>query len=555
MTKRLMRNRKATSTLDFAMLAIVAFWAFFPVLGYHFLNYDDTVYVTENPAIQDGVTLNAIAWAFTSFHASNWHPVTWLSHMLDVELFGLHAGGHHLTSLVLHLVNTILLFVLLRRITGARWPSLLAAALFACHPLHVESVAWIAERKDVLSAFFAFLTFLAYDTYVKRPGALRYAAVFLFFAAGLMAKPMLVTLPLVLLLLDYWPYARFELRVTGPDARKGARLVMEKAPLLMLAGISSVLTVLAQHRALASLERIPLPYRIANALTAYAAYILKALCPYPLATPYPFDARTLTAGRVSAALALLLLITVLVWLRRRQMRYLLVGWLWFLGMLVPVVGIVQVGSQALADRYTYLPLIGLFIMLAWTLNDALRRFPKTRIPIMMVTLAVLCACFTLTVFQVRHWRNSETLFRHALAVTRDNSIAHNNLGKVLIERGDLNEAAQHFQAACRIAPDNFGALNNLGAVYLVNGQYQAAARCFVTVLGATPNDAEVRVNLGVALYHLGKHGAAREQAHEALRLKPGSPKAYALLQFLDTSSLPMPAPVRSTIPNNIKNQQ
>ena len=518
-----------------ATLVVVTVGVYHPLLGSGFLNYDDNAYVTENPAVLDGLCLGTLRWAFTAFHSANWHPLTWLSHALDVQIFGLWPGGHHLTNLVLHVLNVLLLWVFLWRATRIRFPSALVAALFAWHPLHVESVAWIAERKDMLSACFALLALLAYDAYAKRPSVLRMGMVSFLFACGLMAKPMLVTLPCLLLLLDYWPYGRIGLDGSARDIlRRAARLIGEKAPLFALTAASCGVTVLAQRHAMASLDRVSAGGRLANALSAYVAYLGKAFVPHGLATPYPLHPDSLSGWQVFGAAAVMLMLTAGVLVaQRRGAGYLLVGWLWFVGMLVPVIGIVQVGNQAYADRYMYLPLIGIYVMLAWAMASWVKRWPVVRVPLGVVIGLALAGLLALTAMQVRYWHDSGTLFRRTLAVTERNSVAHNNLGQHLMEQGQVQEALEHFQRAFDITPGNAAALNNLGAAYLALGQYEAAASCFATLIEALPEAPALRVNFAAALAGLGQHGVAQHQLDLALQLDPNFEKAKELRKRLN----------------------
>jgi hypothetical protein len=390
--------------LTLALATLAVFWQ---VLGHDFVNYDDPDYVYRNPNVQSGITLSSIKWAFTTGHAANWHPLTWLSHMLDWQLFGDNPGWHHLTNLFLHIANTLLLFAVLKRMTNALWRSAFVAAAFALHPLHVESVAWVAERKDVLSTLFWMLTIAAYLRYLERPGTGRYLLTLLIFALGLMAKPMLVTLPFVLLLLDYWPLGRFQfgqiVKSVGQQSRKSLNafshwklsrhLLLEKVPLFALSAISSIVTFLVQRTAgaVTSVETLPLKLRIANTFVSYLTYIQKMVWPSRLAMFYPYPDKTdLIWQTVVFALLLLIISLGVIWLMRRR-RYLLTGWLWYLGTLVPVIGLVQVGDQALADRYTYVPLTGLFIIIAWGVPDLIAKWRFRKHALAASAIAVLLA--------------------------------------------------------------------------------------------------------------------------------------------------------------------
>ena len=437
------------------LLVLCTFW---PSLGNGFVNYDDDLYVAANGHVQSGLSWAGARWAFCTPVAANWHPATILSHMLDCQLFGLKPWGHHLTSVWLHAVNTVLVFLVFRRMTGALWRSLLVAALFGLHPLRVESVAWVAERKDVLSTFFFMLTLWAYVRYaqeskVQSPKSkVAYVLALVFFACGLMSKPMLVTLPFVLLLLDYWPLGRnAECGMRNAEPGAGGKvqgrtwpwmkLVREKAPFFLLAAIASAVTLITQHRAkaLATVENIRLIDRLANALVSYCRYLAKFLWPAKLAVFYPEPVKWPTATVLLAGLLLLGISIMAVALRHRH-RYLPVGWLWSLGTLVPVIGLVQVGAQAMADRYTYVPLIGVALLLVWGMHELTSRWQFRAVLLSAAAAAGMILCVALTRRQIGHWRDTETLFRHALAVTDDNWVAHHNLGDALEKRGRLDEA-------------------------------------------------------------------------------------------------------------------
>jgi tetratricopeptide (TPR) repeat protein len=510
------------------VLAAGTLLAYVQVLGHDFTNYDDDAYVTRNWAVRQGLTSETLGWAFTAFHSANWHPLTWLSHALDVTVFGLNPAGHHAMSVVFHTIAASLLYLLFWRMTGAVWRSALVAALFAWHPLRVESVAWIAERKDVLSACFGFLTLLAYDRYVKRPALSWGIAVLVFFSLGLMAKPMLVTIPFVMLLLDFWPYRRISFSQSPTKFRRSAaRLALEKAPLLPFLVASSILTVQAQHPA--SLEAIPFLTRLSNAAVSYAAYLVKTVYPYPLATPYPYDAAALTPFTVVVSCAVLLVVTAGAWRGRERAPYLLVGWLWYLGMSVPVIGLVQVGNQALADRYTYLPLIGVFLAAVWGLGALADRGPVPRASVRTLAVVALAVFLGLTVLQTRHWRNTETLFTHTLMVSEDEPVSHNNLGLYLLEKGRDKEALEHFKAAIALMPGHLEARNNLAAAHIKLGNLDEARKMLVELLRINPHNPSALTNMAIVLHSNGDIEGARRFAGRALELDPRFERARRFL--------------------------
>jgi tetratricopeptide (TPR) repeat protein len=644
------KNSRLTLLLGL-LLAAATLATFWPVIHHDFVNCDDQAYVYENPALQAGLNWQGIAWAFTTDCAGNWHPLTWLSHLLDVQCFGLNAGWHHLTSLLLHVANTLLLFVVLKRMTGALWRSAVVAALFALHPLHVESVAWIAERKDVLSGLFFMLTLWAYGRYVEvqsprskvqglksetrnpkaegnpksegrrpkpdsestagcgvpssrfevqrsmfdvrpfpassnfhPPSSVFYLLAMCFFALGLMSKPMLVTLPFLLLLLDYWPLRRLNLPwcegrgargnvpssqpsilapPTPPAPQPGAlgetrptyplhptstptlRLLLEKLPFFALAAASSIVTFLVQRRAgaVAAVTALPLGLRLENALVSCLLYLAKTVWPARLAVFYPYRHHVSEDLLVLSAVVLLA-ISALAWFSLRTRPYLAVGWLWFLGMLVPVIGIVQVGTQSMADRYTYLPLIGIFMVVVWAAADlATRRsmssvqsstfdvhrsmfaVPSLSLATIALSLAaavVLAACLVLTRAQVRHWRNSETLFRHALAVTTDNALAHHSLGAALAKQHRLDEAEPHFVEAVRLWPKYPQALNDLALMRVVRGKAEEGVALFRAALASRPSDWKTHNNLARTLCQQGKFDEGIKEYQTALKLNPGA---------------------------------
>ncbi|MGD8313734.1 MAG: tetratricopeptide repeat protein, partial [Syntrophobacterales bacterium] len=513
--------------LVYLVLIFVTLVVFHQLPSHDFINLDDDILVYENPHVHAGLNKEGIAWAFTTFEAYNYHPLTWLSHMLDCELFGLRPGMHHLTNLLFHLMNTALLLFVLRRMTGALWRSGFVAALFALHPLHVESVAWVAERKDLLSAFFWFLSIWAYARYTERPGLNRYLPVLLFFSLGLLAKPMVVTLPFVLLLLDFWPLGRTQFHQAGTDNRplqqkvSVFRLVWEKIPLFALAAISIVVTFAAQQQggALKSLEAFPLTTRIANALISYLSYIGKMIWPHNLAVYYPHSGSIPVWQAAGAGLTLICVTVLVIWTARKR-PYLAVGWLWYLGTLVPVIGLVQVGSQAMADRYTYLPLVGLFIALAWGVPCLFAGWRHRQSMLAILATIVLVSFTVCTWLQLRHWQNSITLFQHTLQVTTNNHFAHNNLGVALAQDGRLNEAISHYSEALRLKPGAFEVHNNLANALAAQGSVDEAIQHYFEALRLEPDYDKAHNNLGNVLAGTGRGEEAIIHYSEAIKINP-----------------------------------
>jgi len=509
------------------------------VCGNDFVNYDDGDYVTDNRHVQAGLTAESIAWAFTTTHAANWHPLTWLSLQLDHQVYGMAPWGYHLTNLLLHLANTLLLFVALRRMTGVVWRSALVAALFAVHPLHVESVAWVSERKDVLSTLFWMLTLLAYARYCERPAVGRYLPVPLFLALGLMAKPMLVTLPCVLMLLDYWPLRRLGFPLpastdsSGPAAgvpflcppASWRLLLLEKLPLFALVVASCAVTVFAQRLAMYTLEAMPIQSRVVNALTAYIAYIGKTFWPFNLAALYPFP-RTWFYWQLVVALGLLVSVAGLALRRARRQPYFLVGWLWYLGTLVPVIGLVQVGKQQMADRYTYIPLVGLFVLLVWGVADLLAHSPRRRPLLIGLSALVLLPCAALSWRQAGTWRDAASLWTQALDATTDNGDACVQVGSVLEMQGQQGRAIALYREALRIDGNNPTANQHLGNLLAKQGKLEEAARYYAASLRVKPDDAVANNNCGVYLFQEGKLGEAILHYQAALRIDPGYATAH-----------------------------
>ncbi|MGA2119156.1 MAG: tetratricopeptide repeat protein [Bryobacteraceae bacterium] len=501
-------------------LLIATFAVYAPVRHFDFVNYDDPDYTTANPHVRPGLTARGLEWALTSRDAANWFPLTWVSHMLDCQLFGLESGWHHLDNVFLHALAAILLCIFVQRATGTRWRGALVAYLFALHPLHVESVAWVAERKDVLSACFWFLTLWAYVRYTERPGVGRYLGVVAPFCLGLLSKPMVVTLPLVLLLLDFWPLGR--------PRPKRKHAIWEKVPLLSLSLAAAAITYLAQQRA-GAVKALGLGIRIENALVSYCIYIVKAFWPVRLAVFYPYP-RDFPVAQVGGAGLLLAAITAGAVLLRRRAPYLATGWGWFLVTLVPVIGLVQVGGQARADRYMYIPMVGLSIMVIWGVADVVEKrwaHSQAKLPVLALAAALAIACFLLTRNQVETWQNGETLFRHALAVTEDNSVASHNLGSYLMASPErLPEAIPYLEAALRIDPDSAPAHTDLGtALAKMPGRLPDAIGQFQAAVRLAPEAPIPHNNLGSALTEAGRLREAIAEFETALRLDPGYDEA------------------------------
>jgi tetratricopeptide (TPR) repeat protein len=523
MSDIIQRYRIFLATLALAVTVLVLF---FPASGHEFITLDDTDYILWNPFVSQGITWEGVGWAFSALRSSNWHPLTWLSHMLDVTYFGMDAGWHHLVSILIHTLNTVLLFLALFRMTGAFWRSITVAALFGLHPLHVESVAWVAERKDVLSGFFFMLVLLSYNRYIRHGGVGRYLLVAILFALGLMAKPMLVTVPFVLLLLDVWPLGRTPLAppVDGSDRKSvpWRHLFLEKSPLLALTLGSCVVTYIAQQRgdAISGVESLSFGLRMSNALVSYVAYLGKTFWTSSLAVYYPHSFANLPWWQTAGSSLILIIVTLAVLLRLGR-PYLAVGWFWFLGMLIPVIGIVQVGSQAMADRYTYLPLIGLFTAAVWLLTDtAPAKLPHRAKILGVFAIAILTALSVGSRSQVGYWKNSLTLYNHALSVTSDNWLIHYNLGLVLDKEGRSEDAIAHFREALRINPDHAEAHNNLGVALEKLGRTDKAVTHYTEALRLRPNYALAHNNLGVSLKKMGRMGEAVTHFREALRIQP-----------------------------------
>jgi Flp pilus assembly protein TadD len=512
-------------------LALITWAVFGQTLRYDFVNYDDPRYVYQNTRITSGLSIANVGWAFTHIHSENWHPLTTITHMLDCQLHGLKAGWHHFTNVLLHTLAVVLLFVALQRMTGAIWRSAFVAAVFAVHPLHVESVAWIAERKDVLSAVFFMLTLLAYLHYTRAPSISRYLIVALVVALGLMSKPMLVTLPFVLLLLDYWPLGRIQLQSSDSGSQL-IRLVIEKLPLIALSAVSSIVTFVAQRGAIGWTEQLPIWERINNATVTYVVYIWQMLCPAKLSVFYPHPENRLSTWEIIVALIVLLVITLAAFVLRKRTPYLITGWLWYIGMLVPVIGLVQVGWQGHADRYTYLPQIGLYVAITWSVADLTRSWRFQRIALGGAAVVVVGALSWRAWRQTSYWRDSEALFTHALAVTKNNDVALNNLGIVFLDKGQLDEAISKLQAAIDLRPENGPAHDNLAKALLRKGRLTEAMAQYRKFLEIEPGNVEARNTLGTALIQQGRVSEAIAQWEEVLTIQPNNGNAASNLAWV-----------------------
>jgi tetratricopeptide (TPR) repeat protein len=509
---------------------------FAQTLGFDFVNFDDKGYVYQNDQVRSGLTWQGIVWSF-GLHQYNWHPLTWLSHMADYQMFRLWPGGHHLTAVLLHVATVLLLFLVLLQMTERRWPSAGVAAIFAVHPLHVESAAWVAERKDVLSGFFFVLTLAAYIGYVRREFSIgRYLLVVLCFALGLLAKPMVVTLPFVLLLLDYWP-----LRRLGPDPAESRvadnwssaalfRVLLEKVPLILMAAASCVVTSLAQRGSIKPLDRFPFMDRVAGALVSYGVYLLQFVWPSGLTAQYPY-VKDQPSWAVAASMLLLTAITAAALAFRHRFPYLLVGWLWYLGMLVPVIGLVQVGDQARADRYMYLPMIGPALAVAWAIFDFARTAARRQF--CGIASAAALAALTVTAWrQVDYWRDSEALWTRAISCTRGNWLALNNLGSLHMKVKRLDEAIADFEAALAVRPNLPLTLDNLAHALEARGDAHAAIAQYQKALDIDPDYAEAHNDLACLLANDGQVKLAIQHYNEALRVQPDYAEAHKNLALI-----------------------
>jgi tetratricopeptide (TPR) repeat protein len=511
-----------------------------------FVNFDDHVYVYDNPMVRGGLTINGLVGAFTHPHARNWHPLTTISHMLDCQLYGLSAGGHHFANVVLHTIAVLLLFRVLRVATGALWPSAFVAALFAIHPLHVESVAWVSERKDVLSAVFLMLTLAAYVRYARAPSPGRYFIVAITFELGLMSKPMLVTVPFVLLLLDYWPLRRFDkvarlkpgAGITGSLNQRPSFLFLEKIPLFVLSGLSCLVTIWAQDQATGSLEQLPFTWRLNNALVSYIEYVWQTFRPARLAVFYPYPNNSLSIWKVTLASAFLLAFSATALFLRKKRPYVLTGWLWYVGMLVPVIGIVQIGEQGHADRYTYLPHIGLFLLIVWIAVDLARARHLRREYLWLAGTTTVAVLSYGAAVQTSFWKNSEGLWSHALSVTANNDFAHNNLGFLYLQRGELDKAISHFETALKIRSGNGQTRYNLGTALVHMNLANAVARKgrpaeaivhYEEAIKLRPDYGDAYYNFGSVLFQQGRVDDAITQWQKGLAIQPNDAAAHTSL--------------------------
>lgn len=522
------------------LLALATLAVYLPVARHGFIIYDDGDYVTQNKMVQDGLTLTGLKWAFTTFHSANWHPLTWLSHMTDCELFGPDATGPHCVNVFLHAANTVLLFALWLQLTRCKmdlktgdptehddaiWPAAFIAALFALHPLHVESVAWVAERKDVLSTFFGLLALLCYTRFVLDEGgrfSISYWLALFFFTCGLMSKPMLVTLPFIMLLLDYWPLQRFNVSTLQ-------RLLFEKIPFFLLTAASCVITYLAQSRgAVKSLAAVPLVYRLENTPLAIATYLLKMIWPSHLAVIYPMPGLIPPVEFIVSSVVLIL-ITVVVWQARKQSPFLLVGWFWFLGTLVPVLGLVKVGDAAMADRYTYIPSIGIFMAVAFGAQKFSKRFSLPKFLLPALAIFILSALTVVTERQLQFWRDDESLFGHAIQVTAKNVDAYINYGVALENEGRPLDAIMQYKEAVTLAPSSYMARADLGNLLYYTGDTNGALEQFQQAVKLKPDSATLHDRLGSVLSSLGNFSEATNEFYEAIRLDPANPSPHTHL--------------------------
>jgi Tfp pilus assembly protein PilF len=517
------------------LLGLVTLLVYLPTTSFHFVNFDDQDYVTGNPVVQSGLTLGGIKWAFDSAHASNWHPLTWLSHMADCDLFGLNPAGPHLVNALFHAANTALLFLLIFQLTKKLWPSAFIAALFAWHPLHVESVAWIAERKDVLSTFFALLTLLSYTRYAQQNSHRDFRLALFFFVLALLSKPMPVPLPLVMLLLDYWPLNRVagrgeEVAASGAQTIRRSSfipLIWEKWPFFLLAAVLCVVTVLAQHTAVSSLVTVPFNCRLENAVTAYGGYLWKMIWPLHLAIFYPLE-MPIAWSLLAESVIILTGVSIIAWRERKDAPWLITGWLWFLVTLVPVIGLVQVGGQSMADRYSYFPLIGIFLAVTFSAEAVIERFSHLKTWFALVAILTLGTCILMTENQLQYWHDSESLFRHSLAV-KDSPMAHVCLGEVLQEQNKNSEAMTQYIMALRLDPEFDLAYSNLAKLFADEGKLELSAVYFREAVKRKPRLPLIYDNFGVVLVKLKQLDEAMKEFSAAAQLDATAAEPHFLM--------------------------
>jgi tetratricopeptide (TPR) repeat protein len=523
--------KKRNVILICTALAVITLAVYMQTCNHQFLSFDDEDYVTNNTHVSSGITGRNIMWAFTSVEAANWHPITWLSHMLDVELYGMNPQGHHLTSVIIHTVSSMFLLLFLFRYTGSLWKSSFVAFLFALHPLHVESVAWVAERKEVLSAFFWFLTIFLYSEYVVKKKFILYILAFSAFILGLMSKPMIVTLPIVMLLMDFWPFDRYrhEEQEHGPNLFIGraSALIKEKIPFFVCSLLTAVVTIYAQNKgdSIRKLNDIPFGLRIENALISYGKYIVKTLWPHDLAVLYPLSSFIPLWQVIISLIALILLTLSAFWFRSRH-PYLLVGWFWFIVTLLPVIGLIQVGNQSMADRYSYIPLIGLFIMASWGITDLAKNLKHRERVLTLLAGTVIITSAALTWQQLGYWRDNISLYRHTVQVTTGNYFIHNNLGLALASKGNLDEAVQEYVEALQMNPNYAYAHNNLGIAYVNKGNLDKAIQEYKDAIRINPYYVEAHNNLGIVLGNKGKLDGAIQEFQKAISTNPNCIDAH-----------------------------
>lgn len=533
-----------TFKLDLCLLLVIVLIplaVFSPVAWHDFINFDDDVFVYANPYIQAGLTLDSIRWAFTTAYEVNWIPLTWISHMVDVQLFGMNPAGHHIVNVLFHMANCALLFMFLKRATGASWRSAAVAVLFAVHPLHVESVAWVAERKDVLSTFFGMLTLYAYTRYSEKPDLKRYVATLILFFLGLLSKPMLVTMPVVLLFLDRWPLERTAIAAEGHFASRRtsySRLLIEKIPFFILSVCSSIITYQAQQTEGELYQGYTLLSRAGKAGIAYITYLQKMVWPVKLAVLYPFSKYPPSSAKILIAAALLMLITAAVILLRKRSPYMVTGWAWYVVTLLPVIGLIQIGQHSIADRYTYVPLIGMFVVVSWGIPQFVDGWKSRRVILSCLSVVLLAAMIIVTSMQLKHWKNGFTIFTHAVEVTENNWVAHNNLGYLYLGEGKTDDAIWHFRESLKTKPSYTLALLNLGIAHTARNEIDLAYESFKGVLQFDPGNPQAHYSLGrIYLRKNDKQSAMKEYLSLQSVDSPFAPQLLDMINALPGSSL------------------